>query len=201
MISVIARGFKGQSKRETACGNLQYGQWYIFKPLPTDHESLVLLLSTIQEMNSRKMNSFEDHPKTSEPFSSTQPNPSSSLQLGSPASQSLPYLPSSSKSQERKRKKKNATVEYILVGEGEAAKIVSAIPCKFGDFIIYLVPAKNIVHFILFMKKKDNPLKPFGFVAKIIKFKKVADVSNKNFLELIDSFNELHKTSKYKYVY
>lgn len=54
MITVNARGFRGLNyiKMHSACKILCSRRWYVFKPTTINHDSLVVLLSTIQEINS-----------------------------------------------------------------------------------------------------------------------------------------------------
>lgn len=195
VVSVIKRGFEGinRAQHKSACNILPWRPWYIFKPLPIDHGSLVLLLSIIQEMKSSENGS-----------SSSQYSPSS-LQYPSTSSQqvllnSLPFqdLPSSSRSQKLTYKKEKTVLQNIYIGT--ARKKVSAVPCKFGDFTIYLVVAKDINFLLFFKKNEKSSVEPLGFIAKFVEFQRVWD----SFFSIAEKFTKLFSeemTCKYKSIY
>lgn len=188
MISVIENGFEeiNHAQHINLCIILKYRPWFIFKPLPMDHKSLVLLLSTIEEIKSR-----EDVSNFLRYISNTWQQDPSNLRP-------LQDLPRSSESQEFTSKKENTELENIYVGT--ARKEVSAIPCKFGDFTIYLVAAKA-VNFLLFLKEnRRSPIEPLGFITKFLGLQRARNSLSQTIEKFIELFSE-QMASKYKYIY
>lgn len=175
--------------QKKTCIILRLCRQYIFKPLPIEPEIIDRLLSTIKEINLSEESSREGFSTTSQQDFSNSLTPQ--------------YLYSSSSSQDPRHKKRNTVTQDIFVGK--ARKKVSAIPCEFGDFIIYLVGEKNAVNFLLFITVKgedDSPMKPLGFAATYISFEKLDEVpSAPSFTNIVEWFNQRRLMSKYKYVY
>lgn len=187
-LELIEKGFVGinNDQHKTACIIIGRRPWYIFKTLPTDREGLVVLLSTITEINLSEERSWKGY--------------LISLQHGHLNSLSHQNLSSSSGSQGATHKKRNTLMEYIYVGT--AGKKVLAIPCKFGDFIIYLVPEKDIDNFILFFKKNErSPVKPLGFTVKHLELQKINNTPVATDLDFIESFANEPNTKENRLIY